>query len=157
MLKWWKEGDEQREVSIQEFYALSGFYPKTKLSSNPCGNDIHEPQTVRCCNRAFCRFFDYEAHYELQHHYHCESCHNYWINERLLSIHVTEQHDPFFQLQKEREGELFHGHICFLTSCKKRFNSKKSRKRHMIDAHRFPSDFPFYFVDTMSRKAQGES
>jgi uncharacterized C2H2 Zn-finger protein len=146
-MEWWKEGDKQREAYIQSFYVLSQTETLEPIL-NLC------PEPLRCCHKSFTTQLDYEAHYELTHHYRCSSCHVSWINPRLLSIHETEQHDVFFKLRQEKERDAFHGYVCLITRCDKRFTSEKTRKRHLIDAHRFPYDFPFNFITQIRHKTR---
>ena len=158
MLKWWREGDERRERSIQSVYSIaSGPGLEFRLADETWkDNEESLLRPLVCCNQTFIYISDYETHHELQHRHRCETCHMAWANERILLIHMREQHDVFFQIKRNKEGDTFHGYNCCLPHCGKQFNSEKSRKRHIIDAHRFPSDFPFYFLRS-GRKNPGEN
>jgi hypothetical protein len=146
MLEWWKEGDERRERSIQSAYSTSSMPGVEYRSANETRKDDSLFKPVACCSQTLISISDYEVHHELQHHHRCETCHMAWANERILLLHMREQHDVFFRLRREKEGDTFHGYTCWLPHCGKQFNSEKSRRRHIIDAHSFPSDFPFYFM-----------
>jgi hypothetical protein len=144
-LEWWKEGDKQREYYIQSHFICS---PSEDMKEQM----QHLPQPLLCCHNSFASNLEYEAHYELTHQHQCASCHIPWINQRILSIHETEQHDVFFKLKQEKEATTFHGYKCLIARCDRQFTSEKTRKRHMIDAHRFPFNFPFNFIKTARDK-----
>lgn len=42
--------------------------------------------------------WQYEDHYDAAHKHACAECHRSFPNDRLLDLHITERHDPFFQV-----------------------------------------------------------
>jgi hypothetical protein len=138
MPEWWKEGDREREKCLQSYLSSVENSKKDESVSKSTHPFI-------CCHADFATPHEYEIHYELTHRHRCETCKTSWINKRLLSMHETENHDIFFKLRKEKETSP--SYSCFLAHCNKKFTSEKTRKRHMIDAHRFSPDFPFTFIN----------
>ncbi|ORX34565.1 hypothetical protein BD324DRAFT_160484 [Kockovaella imperatae] len=62
--------------------------------------------------------------------------------ERLLSLHQAETHDPIIQERQNRGDKIFE---CFLPKgqCQKTFLTPAKRRRHLIDKHHYPKDYFF--------------
>ncbi|CAG9808903.1 unnamed protein product [Chironomus riparius] len=71
--------------------------------------------------------------------YTCEFCKKNLLSSHLLDLHVSENHDSFFELQKSRKPSF----QCFLEACQFLSNDSDERKNHCISQHKFPHDFPF--------------
>ncbi|RRT69964.1 hypothetical protein B296_00011328 [Ensete ventricosum] len=60
---------------------------------------------------------------------------------RLLSIHISEAHDSFFQAKVARGFPMYE---CLVEGCGVKLKSYKSRQQHLVDKHKFPATFEFY-------------
>ncbi|GJN25173.1 hypothetical protein PR202_gb12967 [Eleusine coracana subsp. coracana] len=59
----------------------------------------------------------------------------------LLSIHVSEAHDSYFQAKVARGFAMYE---CLVEGCGVKLKSYKSRQQHLIDKHQFPKSFEFF-------------
>ncbi|KAJ3701471.1 hypothetical protein LUZ61_005176 [Rhynchospora tenuis] len=84
---------------------------------------------------------EFEDHYNTRHIASCSVCYRVYPTSRLLSIHISEVHDSFFQAKVARGFPMYE---CLVEGCGAKLKSYKSRQRHLIDKHRFPSSFEFY-------------
>ncbi|OCF34972.1 hypothetical protein I316_03519 [Kwoniella heveanensis BCC8398] len=71
-----------------------------------------------------------------------KECSKVFPDERLLTLHHTEVHDPIARQQKDNGQKIFE---CFLppSQCGKRFIDPKRRRRHLIDKHKYPHQYFF--------------
>jgi len=60
---------------------------------------------------------------------------------RLLSLHVSEAHDSFFQAKVARGFPMYE---CLVEGCGVKLKSYKSRQQHLVDKHKFPTSFKFF-------------
>ncbi|WVQ94072.1 hypothetical protein IAU59_001150 [Kwoniella sp. CBS 9459] len=69
-------------------------------------------------------------------------CSKVFPDERLLSLHHTEVHDPIARQKKETGQKIFE---CFLppSQCGKKFIDPRRRRRHLIDKHKYPHQYFF--------------
>lgn len=102
------------------------------------------------CSQAFSTVPLYESHYNLQHRHCCSYCKTSFITNYLLELHILENHDAFFQTASENK-DLYQ---CLVEGCQERFRDSNSRKKHVVESHRYPTDFRFYKIkqDTMRPK-----
>ncbi|XP_051117486.1 uncharacterized protein LOC127242127 [Andrographis paniculata] len=84
---------------------------------------------------------DFEDHYNGRHMASCSVCSRVYPTSRLLSIHVSEAHDSFFQAKVARGFTMFE---CLVEGCNVKLKSYKSRQQHLVDKHKFPSSFEFF-------------
>ncbi|KAL0431557.1 UNVERIFIED_CONTAM: hypothetical protein Sradi_0781700 [Sesamum radiatum] len=84
---------------------------------------------------------DFEDHYNARHMASCSVCSRVYPTSRLLSIHVSEAHDSFFQAKVGRGYAMYE---CLVEGCDAKLKSYKSRHQHLIDKHKFPSSFEFF-------------
>ncbi|KAL0424196.1 UNVERIFIED_CONTAM: hypothetical protein Sradi_0954400 [Sesamum radiatum] len=84
---------------------------------------------------------DFEDHYNARHMASCSVCSRVYPTSRLLSIHVSEAHDSFFQAKVGRGYAMYE---CLVEGCDAKLKSYKSRHQHLIDKHNFPSSFEFF-------------
>ncbi|WOL01726.1 hypothetical protein Cni_G10443 [Canna indica] len=95
---------------------------------------------VGCSARLDC-LEDFEDHYHARHTASCSVCSRVFPTSRLLSIHVSEAHDSFFQAKVARGFPMYE---CLVEGCEVKLKSYKSRQQHLVDKHKFPASFEFY-------------
>ncbi|KAG0697928.1 hypothetical protein DFH29DRAFT_943965 [Suillus ampliporus] len=85
---------------------------------------------------------DLEAHYGKYHAQVCEQkgCGFVFPDARLLELHQTECHDPLAAVRKDRGEKIF---ACHLVSCPRLFQTPKTRRLHLIQAHSYPKEYFF--------------
>lgn len=49
---------------------------------------------------------EFDSHYNRYHSYTCSECYKCFPSERFLELHITENHDPFFQLKLEAGNKV---------------------------------------------------
>lgn len=89
---------------------------------------------------------EYELHIQTLHTHICQACKKCFPSHNFLSIHIEENHDPFFQIKKDRGEKVFRCLDNYL-GCKKVCSNKSKRRLHMIDKHGYPRDFKFNIID----------
>ncbi|KAI3463113.1 hypothetical protein Pfo_019776 [Paulownia fortunei] len=92
---------------------------------------------------------DFEDHYNARHMASCSVCSRVYPTSRLLSIHVSEAHDSFFQA---KVGRGFAMYECLVEGCDEKLKNYKSRQQHLVDKHKFPSSFDFFKKAKPSKK-----
>ncbi|KAE9599556.1 hypothetical protein Lal_00002625 [Lupinus albus] len=92
---------------------------------------------------------DFENHYNARHTASCSVCSRVYPTSRLLSIHVSEAHDSFFQAKAAHGYDMYE---CLVEGCGLKFKSYKSRHQHLVDKHKFPTSFEFYKKAQPSKK-----
>ncbi|KFK25645.1 hypothetical protein AALP_AA8G141500 [Arabis alpina] len=95
---------------------------------------------------------NFEDHYKARHTASCSVCSRVYPTSRLLSIHISEAHDSFFQAKVARGYDMYE---CLVEGCGLKFKNYKARHRHLIDKHKFPTTFEF-FKKTQPSKKQRE-
>ncbi|KAG7033369.1 Zinc finger protein [Cucurbita argyrosperma subsp. argyrosperma] len=83
---------------------------------------------------------DFEDHYNSRHTASCSVCPRVYPTSRLLSLHVSEAHDSFFQAKVARGYDMYE---CLVEGCGLKFKSYKSRQQHLVDKHKFSASFEF--------------
>lgn len=91
----------------------------------------------------------YEAHYKACHINICSECKKNFPTGKILSCHLTENHDPFSKIKLERGEPIF---ACYVEGCDRTFRDHKKRRLHLIDKHHYPRDFIFSIVDSGIKK-----
>lgn len=84
---------------------------------------------------------EFEDHYVTRHTASCSVCSRVYPTSRLLSIHVSETHDSYFQAKVARGFPMYE---CLVEGCGMKLKSYKSRQQHLIDKHQFPKSFEFF-------------
>ncbi|CAM0870798.1 unnamed protein product [Alopecurus aequalis] len=107
--------------------------------------DVASASSV-CCPIAGCGAHldcleDFEDHYNTRHTASCSVCSRVYPTSRLLSIHISEAHDSFFQAKVARGFPMYE---CLVEGCGAKLKTYKSRQRHLIDKHQFPKSFEFF-------------
>ncbi len=104
-----------------------------------------------CHHKPFASSLEYESHYLNNHQHKCLSCKSIFPNEQFLDLHLSEFHDPFNAIRKERGEKIYR---CFSAGCDKVCSSPQKRKLHLIDKHQYPKNFLFSIVKTGLRPNQ---
>ncbi|KAK6153165.1 hypothetical protein DH2020_012804 [Rehmannia glutinosa] len=92
---------------------------------------------------------DFEDHYNARHTASCSVCSRVYPTSPLLSIHVSEAHDSFFQAKVARGFAMYE---CLVEGCDVKLKNYKSRQQHLVDKHKFPSSFEFFKKAKPSKK-----
>ncbi|XP_038885473.1 zinc finger protein 511 [Benincasa hispida] len=92
---------------------------------------------------------DFEDHYNSRHTASCSVCPRVYPTLRLLSLHVSEAHDSFFQAKVARGYDMYE---CLVEGCGLKFKSYKSRQQHLVDKHKFSASFEFFKKAHPSKK-----
>ncbi|KAA8530098.1 hypothetical protein F0562_004807 [Nyssa sinensis] len=92
---------------------------------------------------------DFEDHYSSRHTASCSVCSRVYPTSRLLSIHVSEAHDSFFQAKVARGFAMYE---CLVEGCAMKLKDYRSRQQHLIDKHKFPASFEFLKKARPSKK-----
>lgn len=107
-----------------------------------------QPQIYTCNQEPTCHnqppifhsLESYEAHYDMYHAHACIECPATFPNEHYLSLHITEHHDPFMVLRRERGNKIY---ACLIKECGILCANPAERRMHMIQDHVFPKDYSF--------------
>ncbi|KAK6928540.1 hypothetical protein RJ641_007131 [Dillenia turbinata] len=91
----------------------------------------------------------FEDHYHARHTASCSVCSRVYPTSRLLSIHVSEAHDSFFQAKVARGHAMYE---CLVEGCGSKLKAYKSRQQHLVDKHNFPTSFEFFKKARPSKK-----
>ncbi|KAJ9152713.1 hypothetical protein P3X46_026248 [Hevea brasiliensis] len=113
------------------------------------GRDIFCP--IVGCGARLTFLEDFEDHYNARHAASCSVCSRVYPTSRLLSIHVSEAHDSFFQAKVARGYAMYE---CLVEGCGLKFKNDKSRQQHLVDKHKFPRAFEFFKKAHPSKKAR---
>ncbi|XP_060191563.1 uncharacterized protein LOC132621351 [Lycium barbarum] len=97
---------------------------------------------------------DFEDHYATRHTASCSVCSRVYPTSRLLSIHVSEAHDSFFQAKAARGFPMYE---CLVEGCGVKLKSYKSRQQHLVDKHKFPASYEFFRKARPSKKHRQKS
>ncbi|CAJ2669541.1 unnamed protein product [Trifolium pratense] len=106
------------------------------------------------CGARLASMEDFENHYNARHTASCSVCFRVYPTSRLLSIHVSEAHDSFFQAKVARGYDMYE---CLVEGCGLKFKSYKSRHQHLVDKHKFPTSFEFFKKALPSKKHRMKS
>eukprot|EP00112_Aurelia_sp_Birch-Aquarium-sp1_P004481 Seg1509.4 transcript_id=Seg1509.4/GoldUCD/mRNA.D3Y31 product="Zinc finger protein 511" protein_id=Seg1509.4/GoldUCD/D3Y31 len=114
----------------------------SKMLSN---TDIKHPDEILTCDVQGCKETfkttkAFELHHSNAHKFTCEECKRNFPSNFLLDIHLTETHDTMFDIRIERGEAAF---VCLVEACAERFKNEKARLKHLIEEHKYPSDFRF--------------
>ncbi|XWS43999.1 hypothetical protein CRYUN_Cryun15aG0007600 [Craigia yunnanensis] len=101
------------------------------------------------CGARLTSLEDFEDHYNARHTASCSVCSRVYPTSHLLSIHVSEAHDSFFQARVARGYAMYE---CLVEGCGLKFKSYKSRQQHLVDKHKFPTSFEFFKKAHPSKK-----
>ena len=105
---------------------------------------------VKGCKETFNTTKAYDVHIQNSHRFSCRDCRLNFPSNFLLDVHITENHDSFFSTKRERGEALL---VCLVESCSSRFKLEEERLRHLVEVHKYPSNFRF----NRSRKKQCRS
>ena len=79
-------------------------------------------------------FTAYTEHYTTAHLHRCLSCHANFPSAHLLSLHLTETHDPLAAIRRKRGEDIY---ACFVEGCERMFGGVEGRDGHVVREHRF--------------------
>ena len=107
--------------------------------------------SVKGCLETFTNPMQYNRHYDMLHKFRCETCSRSFSNNHLLSTHISENHDMFFRAQKEKGIAVYH---CLIETCGRTFKAMETRRRHLVEKHKYPADFRFNAAKRNHQKYQ---
>lgn len=93
---------------------------------------------------SFRSYTEYETHYLRDHTNRCSECHKNFPSEHFLTLHITENHDPFTAIKRDQGEKIF---ACFVENCSKVCGTWYKRRSHLVDKHKFPKEFDFFIVN----------
>ncbi|KAA8643089.1 hypothetical protein EYZ11_006175 [Aspergillus tanneri] len=93
---------------------------------------------------SFSSYEEYEVHYLQAHVNRCSECGRNFPTDRILNLHIEENHDPLTAEKRER-GEKTYG--CFIEDCERKCSTPQKRRMHLIDKHMFPKTYNFFIVN----------
>ncbi|QHO47273.1 hypothetical protein HN51_016665 [Arachis hypogaea] len=119
---------------------------------------IQDGREVFCpivgCGTRLTSIEDFENHYNVRHTASCSVCSRVYPTSRLLSIHLSEVHDSFFQAKLARGYDVYE---CLVEGCGLKFKTYSSRQQHLVDKHKFPTSFEFFKKSRPSKKQRLKS
>ncbi|XP_004231779.1 uncharacterized protein [Solanum lycopersicum] len=143
-------GNIQRELLAKQV-ALDLTEEENQLVQNSITDD--EISNLFCpiigCGAQMKNLDDFEDHYVTRHTASCSVCSRVYPTSRLLSIHVSEAHDSFFQAKAARGFPMYE---CLVEGCDIKLKSYKSRQQHLVDKHKFPASYEFFRKARPSKK-----
>jgi hypothetical protein len=139
----------------------------TQLDDSISSNSNNTNRTVTCSlpphpPQTFPTIQAYETHITSAHVNRCKECTANLPSPHFLDLHITENHDPFFAVKRERNdvldrkraSEVTPGdekskiYACFIPACPKLCSDWKKRRAHLVDKHGFPRNYDFFVVNT---------
>lgn len=112
------------------------------------------PQQIQCSyggcimnQIVFASYAEFESHVQNYHTYICKECHKKFPTDKFLTLHIEENHDPFFQIRKDKGEKTFKCFNYDPNGCRKICSDRKKRRLHMIDKHGYPRDYKFNIID----------
>ncbi|KAH8407655.1 hypothetical protein KR222_009486 [Zaprionus bogoriensis] len=73
--------------------------------------------------------------------YSCNQCRRRLPTAHLLDLHITEQHDLYFEASVERGDRPMYS--CYIEECALKFPDPEERKAHCVGVHKFPANYRF--------------
>ncbi|TKY63055.1 Zinc finger, C2H2 [Spatholobus suberectus] len=146
-------GNLERELLVKQV-ALELTEEKQQLEKwmQEEGREVFCP--IVGCGARLTSMEDFENHYNARHTASCSVCSRVYPTSRLLSIHVSEVHDSFFQAKVARGYDMYE---CLVERCGLKFKSYNSRQQHLVDKHKFPTSFDFFKKAQPSKKQRLKS
>ena len=128
-------------IQDEDIEQLSNLVSCVALGKSPInGTDSLIACEVKGCNEAFDTTNAYDVHFENSHRFSCRECKLNFPSNFLLDVHIDESHDSFFTAKRERgEAHL----VCLVESCSTKFKHEKERQQHLVNSHKYPSNFRF--------------
>lgn len=164
-LKRQRESDDEEcindkiELPLEEGTDLEETEPKKSSKSKNKNKSKTPADSPITCNlpplcstdpKEFESFSLYQLHYISDHTNICTECKKNFPTNKLLDVHIAENHDPFMKIKLQRGDRVFG---CFVENCDKLFRDHKKRRLHLIDKHHYPRDYIFSIVDNGIRKS----
>lgn len=107
--------------------------------------------SVKGCMETFTNPIQYNRHFDMLHKFRCVTCFRNFSSNYLLSLHISESHDAFFQAQRDKRLAIYQ---CLVESCGRTFKVIETRRRHLVEKHKYPADFRFHAVKRTHQKYQ---
>lgn len=104
---------------------------------------------VKGCSKTFTNPMQFNRHFDMLHKFRCEHCYRNFPSNYLLGLHLQENHDSFFEAQKEKGLAVYE---CIIESCSEKFTTEELRKKHLVKTHKYPADFRFNAVKRVHAK-----
>ena len=92
------------------------------------------------CNQTFSSLNSFEEHRFKCHQHQCSVCNKSFLSDRLLSIHISELHDSYFEMLAKRRP----AYSCLVDGCSDLFWSDKERRSHLQDVHHYHQSYDFH-------------
>ncbi|XP_078434097.1 nucleic acid binding / zinc ion binding protein [Wolffia australiana] len=142
-------GDAERELIAKQLTLDLTEDERLQLQymENAEGEGVYCP--IVGCGARLRTLNEFEDHYNARHTACCSVCSRVFPTSRLLSIHVSESHDSFFQAKVARGFPMFE---CLVEGCGMKLKSYQSRHQHLVDKHKFPESFQFFKKVKLSKK-----
>ncbi|KIO26843.1 hypothetical protein M407DRAFT_234112 [Tulasnella calospora MUT 4182] len=93
-----------------------------------------------------------EKHYSL-YHTHVRTapersiCGKVFPDARLLDLHLSECHESLIEVSRDRGERTARQSLtcfsCFVSACGHKFSTRKGRRLHLIDVHKYPKEYYF--------------
>lgn len=99
------------------------------------------PPTCHSSPSIFYSLPEFESHYNNFHSIVCLECQKSFPSQHILNLHITEFHDPFSSLRKERGHNIYE---CFVDTCSHVSANPHERQQHAIQFHKFPQVSRFH-------------
>ena len=129
--------DNKHYVTDQEVDQLSELFSTIDADLD---NEEYFECEVKGCKETFRTSSAYEIHVSCSHRFTCQECKRNFPTNFLLDIHIAENHDSFFQAKVERGQAPY---VCLVEACNEKFENEKDRHKHLIEVHKYPSNFRF--------------
>ncbi|XP_023211208.1 zinc finger protein 511-like [Centruroides sculpturatus] len=117
---------------IDRIHAFDGEVYEKNMDEYVCQEDN--------CRAVSVNKFMFEAHYAQFHQNVCRLCKRNFPTNRLLTLHIQENHDSFFRLRVGKQNFLYE---CLVEGCSIRCEDDVARRVHLINEHSYPTDFKF--------------
>ncbi|XP_020902548.1 zinc finger protein 511 isoform X2 [Exaiptasia diaphana] len=109
--------------------------------------------SVAGCNQYFVNIKKYEVHYRGCHWNSCRFCRKSFQTSFLLDLHILENHDTLFQMIATKKFM----YRCLVETCPDKFGGEDDRKKHLVQVHKYPSDFRFNRPSRTQRKLRRQN
>ncbi|XP_073044443.1 uncharacterized protein [Primulina eburnea] len=133
-------GNLERELLAKQIALDLTDAEKQQLQNLEDGGNSEVSCPIVGCGAHLKSLEEFEDHYNARHQASCSVCSKVFPTSRLLSIHVSESHDSFFQAKVARGFAMYE---CLVEGCCAKLMNYKSRQQHLIDKHKFPASFEF--------------
>jgi len=132
--EFFREGDRERFLQYNAIALPTSFHDMKVEKSN---------QITVCkisgCNHTCSSSRELDAHVQYCHSHQCSICRKNFSSDHLLSIHISEKHDSYFNLLSKKRPSF----VCLVEGCNILSKNCKERTEHLIRDHQYPASFQF--------------